>query len=173
MGKLKTTFVNDTSEILHLFEQSSNGLYTRRATLLGKRSQPNANLTVETTESSPRQTNIVGESDYFIESDPNQTYWKLSVWHGKDVVLSMSSDDLIDCAVITIRWDQDKKLFTKDCLPRSNTKPTTNKPPAAAPPVAAPPAAMVPDTRRGEASPAPPPHSKVSWWRSIFRRNKH
>ncbi|KAH8965844.1 hypothetical protein BDL97_04G137700 [Sphagnum fallax] len=168
MGKLKTTLVNDTNKTLQLFEQTSSGEYTRRANLLGTRSQPNRNVTVETTESSPRQTNVVGESDYFIESDPNQTYWTLSVWHGKDVVLSLSSDELIDCAVITIGWDKDKKKFTKDCQPRSNTKLTTNKPPAAAPP-----AAMVPDTSIGEASPASPPHSKVSWWRSIFRRNKH
>ncbi|CAK9224349.1 unnamed protein product [Sphagnum troendelagicum] len=168
MGKLRTTIVNDTNKTLQLFEQTSSGEYTRRANLLGTRSQPNRNVTVETTESTPRLSNILGESDYFIESDPNQTYWTLSVWHGKDVVLSMSSDELIDCAVITIGWDKDKKKFTKDCPPRSNTKPTTIKPPAPAPPVA-----MVLDTRTGEASPAPPPHSKVSWWRSIFRRNKH
>jgi hypothetical protein len=40
------------------------------------------------------------------------------VWHGKDVVLSMSSDELIDCAVITIGWDEDQKKFTKDCESR-------------------------------------------------------
>jgi hypothetical protein len=163
MGKLKTTLVNDSNKTLQLFEQTSNGEYTRRANLLGARTQPNRNVTVETTESSPRQTNIVGEPDYLVESDPNQTYWTLSVWHGKDVVLSMSSDELIDCAVITIGWDKEKQLFTKHFKQRSNMRP----------PAAAPPAAVVPDTPRGEASPAPPPHSKVSWWRSIFRRNKH
>lgn len=114
----------------------------------------------------------MGEPDYLVECDPNQTYWTLSVWHGKEVVLSVSSDELIDCGVITIGWDKDEKKFTKHCQQRSNTKLPKNKPPAAAP-VAGPPAAMVPDTPRGEASPAPPPHSKVSWWRCIFRRNKH
>lgn len=168
MGKLKTTLVNDTNSTLQLFEQTSNGEYTRRANLLGTSSQPNRNVTVETTESSPRKTNIVGEPDYLVECDPNQTYWTLSVWHGKEVVLSMSSDELIDCAVITIGWDEDKKKFTKHLQPRPNTRQPKKKPP-----VAGPPAAMVPDTPRGEASPAPPPHSKVSWWRSIFRRNKH
>ncbi|CAM6045927.1 unnamed protein product [Sphagnum compactum] len=164
MGKLKTTLVNDTDKTLQLFEQTSNGEYTRRANLLGTRNQPNRNVTVETTESSPRQTNIVGEADYLVESDPNQTYWTLSVWHGKDVVESMSSDELIDCSVISIGWNEDEKKFTKHCELRSNRRPSKNKPPAA----------MVPDTPRGEASPAPPPHSKVSWWsRFFFRRNKH
>ncbi|KAH9566716.1 hypothetical protein CY35_04G143500 [Sphagnum magellanicum] len=166
MGKLETTLVNDTNSTLQLFEQTSNGEYTRRPNLLGTRSQPNRNVTVETTESSPRQTNIVGEPDYLVECDPNQTYWTLSVWHGKDVVLSMSSDELINSDVITIGWDKENKKFTKHCQPRSNTRQPKNKPP-----VAGPPAAMVPDTPRGEASPAPPPHSKVPWWRSMFRRN--
>jgi hypothetical protein len=118
MGKLKTTLVNDTNETLQLFEQTSNGEYTRRAILLGNSSQPNRNVTVETTESSPGQTNIEGETNYLIECDPNQTYWTLSVWHGDEVVLSVSSDELIDCAVITIGWDKDEKKFTKDCKQR-------------------------------------------------------
>lgn len=118
MGKLKTTLVNDTNKTLQLFEQTSNGEYTRRANLLGTRSQLNRNVTVETTESSPRQTNIVGETDYLVECDPNQTYWTLSVWHGKEVVLSVSSDELIDCGVITIGWDKDQKKFTKHCQQR-------------------------------------------------------
>jgi hypothetical protein len=118
MGKLKTTIVNSTNKTLQLFDQTSNGEYTRRANLFGTPSQPNGNVTVETTVSNPRQTNIVGKPDCFVESDPNQTYWTLSVWHGKDVVLSMSSDELIDCAVITIGWDEDQKKFTKDCESR-------------------------------------------------------
>jgi hypothetical protein len=113
MGKLKTTIVNGTNKTLQLFDQTSTGEYTRRGYLLGTPSQPNGNVTVETTEGSPRQTNIVGEPG-LVESDPNQTYWTLSVWHGKEVVLSVSSDELIDCAVITIGWDKDKKEFTID-----------------------------------------------------------
>ncbi len=60
----------------------------------------------------------MGEADYLVESDPNQTYWKMSVWLGKEVVLSMSSDELIDYAVITIGWDNHEKKFTKHCKPR-------------------------------------------------------
>ncbi len=118
MGKLKTTIVNSTNKTLQLFDQTSNGEYTQQAKLLGTRNQPNRNVTVETTESSPQETNIVGEPDYLVECDPNQTYWTLSVWHCKEVVLSISSDELIDCAVITIGWDKDEKKFTKDCKPR-------------------------------------------------------
>jgi hypothetical protein len=118
MGKQKTTLVNDTNKTLQLFEQTSNGEYTRRDNLLATRSQRNRNVTVETTESSPRQTNVVGETDYLVECDPNQTYWTLSVWHGKEVVLSVSSDELIDNRVITIGWDEAKEQFTKHCVPR-------------------------------------------------------
>jgi hypothetical protein len=101
MGKVKTTIVNDTKKTLQLFDQTSNGEYTWRANLLGTRSQQNANITLETTESSPQQTYIVGEPDYLVESDPNQTYWTLSVWHGKEVVLSLNSDDeLIEGVII-------------------------------------------------------------------------
>ncbi|CAM6023067.1 unnamed protein product [Sphagnum balticum] len=169
MGKLKTTLVNDTNKTLQLFEQTSNGEYTQRPNLLGTRSQPNHTVTVETTESSPRQTNIVGDPDYFVESDPNQTYWTLSVWHGRDVVLSVSSDELIDSAVITIGWDNHEKKFTKDCQTRNCQRTNLLRQLL----WQGPPAPMVPDTAGGEASPAPPPHSKVSWWRSNFRRNKH
>jgi hypothetical protein len=168
MGKLKTTFVNDTNKTLQLFDQTSNGEYTLRATLLGRtQSQPNHNVTVETTESSPRQTNIVGELDYLVECDPNQTYWTLSLWLVSYVVFCLGCYELNDSVVITIGWDKQQKKFTKHCQPRANMGPSKNKPPAAGPP-----AAMVLDTPKGEASPAPP-HSKVSWWRSIFRRNKH
>jgi hypothetical protein len=100
MGKLKTTIVNGTTKTLQLFDQTSNRECTGRANLLGRtQSPPNCNVTVETTESSPQQTNIVGEADYLVESDPNQTYWTLSVWLGRDVVLSMATEELIDSVV--------------------------------------------------------------------------
>jgi hypothetical protein len=118
MGKLKTTIVNSTNKTLQIFDRTSSGEYTRQATLLGTRNQPNCNVTVETTQSGPRQTNIVGEPDCLVEIDQNQTYWTLSVWHGKEVVLTVSSDELSDSAVITIGWDKDEKKFTKDCKPR-------------------------------------------------------
>jgi hypothetical protein len=107
MGRLKTIIVNETDKTLQLFEQTSNGEYRRRPSLL-----PNPN--VETTERNPQLKSI----DYVVEVDPNETYWTLSVWHGKEAVLSVSSDELIDCAVIAIRWDTEKKMFTKHYKPR-------------------------------------------------------
>jgi hypothetical protein len=113
MGKLKTIIVNKTDKTLQLFEQTSNGEYRRKPSLL-----PNPNATVETTERNPQLKSIEGEPDYVVEIDPNETYWILSVWHGKEAVLNVTSDELIDNAVITIRWDTEKKMFTKHCEER-------------------------------------------------------
>jgi hypothetical protein len=113
MGKLKTIIVNKTDKTLQLFGQTPNGEYTRLANLL-----PNPNATVETTERNPELNSIEGGPDYLVESDPNQTYWILSVWHGEEAVLSLDSDEFIDNAVITIRWDTEKKMFTKHCEQR-------------------------------------------------------
>jgi hypothetical protein len=100
MGKQKTTLLKDTRKTLQLFDQTSNVEYTWRSNLLGRtRSPPNRNVTVETTQSSLQQTNIVGEADYLVESDPNHTYWTLSVWLRRDVVLSMGTEELIDSVV--------------------------------------------------------------------------
>jgi hypothetical protein len=113
MGKLKTSIVNETDKTLQLFDQTSNGEYTHRAKLL-----PNPNATVETTERSPQLKSIEGEPNLLVESDPNQSYWLLSLWYGKEVVFSLTSDELIDNAVITIGWDTEKMVFTKHCEQR-------------------------------------------------------
>ncbi|CAM6045644.1 unnamed protein product [Sphagnum compactum] len=102
-NRVKRTLEKATNEL-----QTPNGEYMRRPNLL-----PNPNATVETTERNPQLKSIEGEPDYLIESDPNQTYSIWSMWYGKEVVLSLNSDELIDNAVITIGWDTEKKMFTK------------------------------------------------------------
>jgi hypothetical protein len=131
MGKVKTIIVNKTDKTLQLFEQTPFGEYRQLATLLPNPNPTvettdatvlrNPNATVETTEWNPQLKSIEGLSDYLIEIDPNDTYWTLSVctywtlsvWHGKEAVFNMTSDDLIDCAVITIEWDTREKMFIR------------------------------------------------------------
>jgi hypothetical protein len=113
MGKLKTKIVNETDKTLQVFKQTPRGEYTRILNLL-----PNPNATVEATERNPQRKSPEREPEYFVESDLNVTYEVWSVWHGEEVVLTWNSDECIDSAVITIRWDTENKMFTKHCKPR-------------------------------------------------------
>jgi hypothetical protein len=176
MGKVKTIIVNKTDKILQLFEQTPFGEYRELAKLLPNGNPTvettdatvlrNPNATVETTERNPQLKSIEGLHDYLIEIDPNDTYWTLSVctnwtlsvWHGMEAVLNMTSDDLIDSAVITIGWDTEKKVFIRIHEPR----PTSRQRKATSPSASAP-AAM--QTQQAFHS-----NSKVSWWRSFQTR---
>lgn len=119
MGKLKTNLINETNKTLELFEETSNRTQIRRCRLTPK-GEPNPNITLETSTSNPPQTTIVGESNYLVECDPNQTYWTLRVWCNNKAVLYVTGDELIDHSVITIQWDTQNHEFTKHCEQKYN-----------------------------------------------------
>jgi len=119
MGKLKTNLVNETNKTLELFEETSSRPQIRRCRLTPK-GDPNPNITLETSTSNPPHTNIVGESNYLVECEPNQTYWGLRVWCNNKAVLYVTGDELIDNSVITILCDTQNHEFTKHCEQRYN-----------------------------------------------------
>jgi hypothetical protein len=126
MGKLKTNLVNETNKTLELFEETSSRPQIRRCRLTPK-GDPNPNITLETSTSNPPHTNIVGESNYLVECEPNQTYWGLRVWCNNKAVLYVTGDELIDNSVITILCDTQNHEFTKHCEQRLSKKPSPDK----------------------------------------------
>lgn len=164
MGKLKTNLINETNKTLELFEETSNRTQIRRCRLTPK-GEPNPNITLETSTSNPPQTTIVGESNYLVECDPNQTYWTLRVWCNNKAVLYVTGDELIDNSVITIRWDTQNHEFTKHCEQRLSKKPSPDK-------LAATPAADAQDPPTEGASLHRNTHAPRRILRSFFKTNK-
>jgi hypothetical protein len=114
MGKLKTKLINDTRKNLVLYEEASNAAQTRICELRRPNEQPAAVLE---TNPDTKRTNIAGEPSFYVRSvDPNDTYSTLRVWYGTNAVLDVSTDEMVDNDVITIRQQGD--AFIKHCKPR-------------------------------------------------------
>jgi hypothetical protein len=114
MGKLETKLINDTRKTLVLYEEASNAAQTRICVLQRPNEQPAAVLETNT---DTKRTNIAGEPSFYVHSvDPNDSYSTLRVWCGKKAVFGVSTDEMVDNDVITIR--QEGNAFTKDFKPR-------------------------------------------------------
>jgi hypothetical protein len=115
MGKLETKLINDTRKTLVLYEEASNAAQTRICTLQRPNEQPVA--TKLETNPQTKRTNVVGEPSFYVHSvDPNDSYSTLRVWSGKKAVFGVSTDEMLDNDVITIR--QEGNEFIKHCKRR-------------------------------------------------------
>jgi serine/threonine protein kinase len=113
-GNLLTKLFNDTRKTLVLYEEASNAAQIRLCELQG----PNEECTIvlETNPGTGR-TNLAGKPSFYVHSvDPNETYSALPVWCRKEVVVAVSTDEMIDNDVIIIR--QEDNAFIKHCKPR-------------------------------------------------------
>ncbi len=114
MGKLETKLINDTRKTLVLYEEASNAAQTRICELRRPNEQPAAVLETNT---DTKRTNIAGEPSFYVRSvDPNDSYSTLRVWFGSNAVLGVTTDEMVDNDVITIRQEGD--AFIKHCKPR-------------------------------------------------------
>jgi hypothetical protein len=97
-----------------LYEEASNAAQTRLCVLQGPNEQ---GTVVLETNPGTRRTNVGGRPSFYVHSvDPNDTYSTLRVWYGKEVVVGVSTDEMIDNDVITIR--QEDGVFIKHHKPR-------------------------------------------------------
>ncbi|CAK9219211.1 unnamed protein product [Sphagnum troendelagicum] len=118
MGKLETKLINDTRKTLVLYEEASNAAQTRICVLQRPNEQPAAVLE---TNPDTKRTNVAGEPSFYVHSvDPNDSYSTLRVWCGKKAVFGVSTDEMLDNDVITIR--QEDNAFIKHCKPRTQKK---------------------------------------------------
>ncbi len=116
IGKLETKLINDTRKTLVLYEEASNAAQTRICVL--ERQNEESAAVLETNPDTKR-TNVAGNytTSFFVHSvDPYNSYSTLQVWCGKKAVLGVSTDEILDNDVITIR--QDGNAFIKHCKPR-------------------------------------------------------
>jgi hypothetical protein len=114
MGKLETKLINDTRKTLVLYEEASNAAQTRICELQRPNEQP---ASVLVTNPDTKRTNVAGEPSFYVHSvDPNDSYSTLRVWCGKKAVFGVSTDEMLDNDVITIR--QEGNAFIKHCKPR-------------------------------------------------------
>ncbi len=122
MGKLNTTLVNETDKILVVYEVTSNGAQARLKELKPKpaaESSDSRKNTAKLVTSTPTgQTNVVDKPDFLVQSavDPNDSYKTLRVWHGKEAVLGVSTDEMIDNIQIIIKYEDGG--FTKTPVAR-------------------------------------------------------
>jgi hypothetical protein len=117
MGKLETKLINDTRKTLVLYEEASNAAQTRICELQRPNEQPAA--TKLETNPDTKRTNVVGKPRpmFYVHSvDPNDSYSTLRVWSGKKAVFGVSTDEMLDNDVITIR--QEGNEFIKHCKRR-------------------------------------------------------
>lgn len=118
MGKLETKLINDTRKTLVLYEEASNAAQTRICELQRPNEQP---ASVLVTNPDTKRTNVAGEPSFYVHSvDPNDSYSTLRVWCGKKAVFGVSTDEMLDNDVITIR--QEGNAFIKHCKPRNQKK---------------------------------------------------
>jgi hypothetical protein len=114
MGKLETKLINDTRETLEISEEVFHGARRWICKLQCPNEQPPSVLK---TNPGTGRTNVRGEPSFYVQSvDPNDTYCTFGVWCGKRAVFFVSSDEMIDNDVITIR--QKDNAFVKHCKPR-------------------------------------------------------
>ncbi|CAM6015074.1 unnamed protein product [Sphagnum balticum] len=124
MGKLDTKLINDTRKTLVLYEEASNTAQTRICELRRPNEQPAAVLETNT---DTKRTNIAGEPSFYVRSvDPNDSYSTLRVWFGSNAVLGVTTDEMVDNDVITIRQEGD--AFIKHCKPRNEAAPEGDAP---------------------------------------------
>lgn len=128
MGKLETKLINDTRKTLVLYEEASNAAQTRICVLQRPNEQPAAVLE---TNPDTKRTNVAGEPSFYVHSvDPNDSYSTLRVWCGKKAVFGVSTDEMLDNEVITIRHDGNG--FNKHYKPRNQKKEASPKADASA-----------------------------------------
>jgi hypothetical protein len=97
-----------------LYEEASNAAQTRICVLQRPNEQPAAVLE---TNPDTKRTNVAGEPSFYVHSvDPNDSYSTLRVWCGKKAVFGVSTDEMLDNEVITIRHDGNG--FNKHYKPR-------------------------------------------------------
>lgn len=123
-GKLYTTLVNDTDKNLVVYEVTSNGAQARLKELKPK--PPPASSSSEAaasdlnlvTNTNVGETSVVDNPDFLVQSavDPNDSYKTLRVWHGKEAVLGVSTDEMIDNTEIIIKFENGE--FTKTPVSR-------------------------------------------------------
>jgi hypothetical protein len=120
MGKLNTTLVNETDKILVVYEVTSNGAQARLKELKPKPAaeSSDSNIANLVTSTPTGETNVVDKPDFLVQSavDPNDSYKTLRVWHGKEAVLGVSTDEMIDNIQIIIKYEGGG--FTKTRVPR-------------------------------------------------------
>lgn len=124
MGKLNTTLVNETDKILVVYEVTSNGAQARLKELKPKPAaeSSDSNIANLVTSTPTGETNVVDKPDFLVQSavDPNDSYKTLRVWHGKEAVLGVSTDEMIDNIQIIIKYEGGG--FTKTPVPRENKR---------------------------------------------------
>jgi hypothetical protein len=126
MGKLNTRLVNETDKILVVYEVTSNGAQARLKELKPKpaaESSDSKKNTAKLVTSTPTgETNVVDKPDFLVQSavDPNDSYKTLRVWHGKEAVLGVSTDEMIDNIEIIIKYEDGG--FTKTPVARDNKR---------------------------------------------------
>ncbi len=122
MGKLNTTLVNETDKILVVYEVTSNGAQARLKELKPKiaasSSDSKTNTAKLVTSTPTGETNVVDKPDFLVQSavDPNDSYKTLRVWHGKEAVLGVSTDEMIENNQIIIKYEDGR--FTKTPVAR-------------------------------------------------------
>ncbi|CAM6052246.1 unnamed protein product [Sphagnum compactum] len=125
-GKLYTTLVNDTDKNLVVYEVTSNGAQARLKELKPK--PPPASSSSDAaasdlnlvTNTKVGETSVVDNPDFLVQSavDPNDSYKTLRVWHGKEAVLGVSTDEMIDNTEIIIKFKDGE--FTKTPISRES-----------------------------------------------------
>ncbi len=120
MGKLNTTLVNETDKILVVYEVTSNGAQARLKELKPKPAaeSSDSNIANLVTSTPTGETNVVDKPEFLVQSavDPNDSYKTLRVWHGKEAVLGVSTDEMIDNIQIIIKYEDGG--FTKTPVAR-------------------------------------------------------
>ncbi|CAK9200593.1 unnamed protein product [Sphagnum troendelagicum] len=115
MVKLLTRLINNTDKELSIYEESSNGALTRVA-LLRPKHVPTTTQTTNYESENSRSTQELPNS-YVYSVDPNDSYATIRIWCGKQAVLSVSCEEVIDNSTITIEFKDGE--FTKQLEPRN------------------------------------------------------
>lgn len=118
MVKVHTRLINNTDKELHIYEESSNGALTRVA-LLRPKHVPTTTPTTNYESENRRSTQDL-PSSYRYSVDPNDLYATIRIWCGKQAVLSVSCEDVIDNSTITIEFKVGE--FIKQLEPRNVKK---------------------------------------------------
>jgi hypothetical protein len=116
MVKLRTRLINNTDKELSIYEESSNGALTRVA-LLRPKHVPTTTPTINY-ESENSRSNQELPNSYLYSVDPNDSDATIRIWCGKQAVLSVSCEEVIDNSTITIEF---KDGGTLDCFKFHNT----------------------------------------------------
>jgi hypothetical protein len=129
MVKHLTTLINNTDKELPIYEESSNGALTKVALLRPKhvptttptttdvhaKHDPTTTPTTNYVSENSRSTQELPNS-YVYSVDPNDSYATIRIWCGKQAVLSVSCEEVIDNSTIIIEFKD--REFIKQLEPR-------------------------------------------------------